>query len=808
MEHRARRGQDATPEKGGSRRTVPVAVRGWRFVRQHEPGRYAAYRRRARSYPRCPFQEGAHTRRRSITPRVPNGGHRSFEGGRLPRPPRSVLSVDPGPWVSDLAESPWRRVWTLNVDDVFEAAYRKTAMANSRQLEVLDWQSPYAESGRMQVVHLHGHVHDEIPRPVIFSLAQYVSSAENKSVWFSMLKDIVAAEPLVIVGARMLDDPDMEALLVDNRPVNTAPSVVVDPYIPVDREWQLRQWGFDVLKMTGQDFTLWWRGAVDVASITAAGAISGIAVPQFHALDTSVVAPPRRGHDLYSGDHPEWHDVVHGKHALFGWVRSEIEAVEAWADQPMPDARLRTIYAPRLSGTTTGLLALAREAVRKGIRVFLFDRSSRWHAGNLCDLARVGPTVFIIEGAADFGDDIDRTLIEAAREELPIYVVASDVRDNSVRFEGRLGGAYGQSVSGFYGGSLKSSDSSALLRKLADAGRLGALANVGDEARRTAISGLNVFSAMMLITRGERFETRLRHELLAADEWVARAALVLGLAAEAGRPVGIAELARAVGVTAADIASSAATDEARALLEVADSTVYARQREAAAKVAIASKGKPWARQVVEDAILRLAPQASQQGLRMRNRIPMLVGHLMTFKRLAPRLGGPADLEQFYENLRPSFGQWSARYWEQAALCARARRDWTVAESYAGEAVRILDDAYTRTTAGSVSMAYAADLAGLGLSWVELFEQGEKHYRAAFAHDRRDFVSALSFLRWCARLAESAIRGAGVFEGGAVRAAWDEVYVRVRVEASRAGEAEQTLSELERISARWNGVAGR
>ncbi|MCM0638461.1 SIR2 family protein [Cellulomonas wangsupingiae] len=721
------------------------------------------------------------------------------------------FGTNPAPWMGRLTLQPWRRVWTLNVDDVFERAFRHAGGVRVRDLEVLDWTSPYSESSNLQVVHIHGHVHDAEPADLIFSVSEYMASAQAKTVWFGVMADILASEPVVIIGARMLDDPDMESMLLRNRPTHSAPSLIVDPYVSADRRWELEHAGYVVVPATAEEFVAAWSDVIGTSDESPRELSAHALAIQFQQLETHLVPPPPRNHDIYSGDHPHWSDAVANKLAIFDWMRREIDVLQEWIDGDRPSAMLRRVYTPRLSGVTAGLYVVAREMIRHGAACYIFDRSSRWDVEQVVDLVGANPTLLIVDGAADFGDDIDRTLKRAQGLELPLCILASDAREHSIRLEGRLGGSYIRRASDFVGGPLSRRDRGLLVQKLSHAGRLGTIEGKSEELQSRQLEGLNVFAAMMRITRGENFDMRLRRELGDVEEWMKRTSLLLGMAAQGNRLISVAECARAVRVSPEAIVSAAAPGGPGAVfVEVVDDLVYARQREGMARVISRIKGEEWTLDVIRAAVLALAPRASREALRRRNRASMLVGHLLTFKRISEYVKDVDAVAEFYTEIQPYFGEWSARYWEQRALCSRRQRRWSPAESFAGRAVQLQDDAYTRTTFGSILMACAVDVADYSSTWEGVYERAEEQYRMALKHDKRDFVSALSFLRWCARLAE-ALNRTSVHRANLDRMeeAWNEVYVQVRIGAGSEPD-DPTQRELEVVHQRWRRAtdAGR
>lgn len=158
-------------------------------------------------------------------------------------------------WFAALSDLPWRRVWTLNVDDAFENAYAKGLRTQAMPCRTINWDDPYSETGQLEVVHLHGHVLEREPRRLVFSFSEYQGAAMERPVWDRILAGVLVTKPLVALGARLLDDPDIENLFLNGRPTAAAPSLVVDPYISAGNEFELVRAGYQVVRATGEEFT-------------------------------------------------------------------------------------------------------------------------------------------------------------------------------------------------------------------------------------------------------------------------------------------------------------------------------------------------------------------------------------------------------------------------------------------------------------------------------------------------------------------------------------------------------------------------
>ncbi len=109
---------------------------------------------------------------------------------------------------------PWRRVWTLNVDDIEVAAARRFELP--RRVESLsaltqEFDERLLRPDVLPFIHLNGSVHDGI-RHVTFSTTQYGRRLAQFDAWYArFVKDLVT-HPFVIVGTKLEEAPLWQSL--------------------------------------------------------------------------------------------------------------------------------------------------------------------------------------------------------------------------------------------------------------------------------------------------------------------------------------------------------------------------------------------------------------------------------------------------------------------------------------------------------------------------------------------------------------------------------------------------------------------
>ncbi len=109
---------------------------------------------------------------------------------------------------------PWRRAWTLNVDDVELAAAKRSSLP--RRIEPLsalvqDFQEDCLRTEALPFIHLNGSIHDGIEH-VTFSTTQYGRRLAQFDRWYARFVEDLVQHPFVIVGTRLEEAPLWQTL--------------------------------------------------------------------------------------------------------------------------------------------------------------------------------------------------------------------------------------------------------------------------------------------------------------------------------------------------------------------------------------------------------------------------------------------------------------------------------------------------------------------------------------------------------------------------------------------------------------------
>ncbi len=139
----------------------------------------------------------------------------------------------PGPTANKITEFRWNRIFTLNIDDALENAYRRNSAAMQTPIVVNFMDNFFDAPDRMhvQIIHLHGFSkrHGD---GYVFDLKEYAKTISDNNVWGHILGDIIRSEPFFVLGTS-LEEPDLAYFVAERDPASErtdrAPSILVEP---------------------------------------------------------------------------------------------------------------------------------------------------------------------------------------------------------------------------------------------------------------------------------------------------------------------------------------------------------------------------------------------------------------------------------------------------------------------------------------------------------------------------------------------------------------------------------------------------
>jgi len=507
--------------------------------------------------------------------------------------------------------------------------------------------------------------------------------------------------------------------------------------------------------MTAEEFSKLWPDLTGLTLAEAPSRREEVALRigrQFTELRTNVTDKRPAGHDFIGGDEPLWADIQDDLYADLDWIRQGV--LECRQLDRTASASSALIYVGlRLTGRTTGLLALAKELRHLSWRTFLYTADGRPDIDAIVNYASDGRSMALFfDSVADIADDVAQLIGRARDYGLNIACVAVDHREREAAILGRFETAFllhRRIVT--INSQLTKTDAGRLVDKLQSLGRLGILETQKRDARRVAhFRNHELFDAMAQIENAPGFGRRVS-SLIDTIGPTKHLEIIFfaALAYRFGRRLHVIDAGRMVAMESDAVVRIIQGDsDLNAVLNTDGQWVKTRHRWMALEACVNRIGEEAALAMLGLAMRRVALRLGRSSQRERNSTSMLIGSFMTYNNLI-QVFPSSDLDHWYAELLPVFGDWSARYWEQRAIMSR-RAGRTVpsvlsqAESYALRAVSIVRDAFSLTTLGTVLLAKAAYSPQIDVG--SYYDRAIDAFEQAGQYDPRDIVPWMAFLR--------------------------------------------------------------
>lgn len=641
-------------------------------------------------------------------------------------------------WHSLLTTVRWKRIWSLNIDDVIQQVYAQEFVGSKRQpLKPFTWRSPFrdprSESDELQLIQLHGTSSGEgSDQSLVFSIVEYLSAASAGHSWHRIFGDLFASQPFIVVGARLVDEFDLADILRrgnSSESTQGLPSVVVLKEVADDRRDLIASWGLKVLTASGEEVMqrLASESLAEEKSITellppktteAVGRDTRLFIDQFKwmRVDASPDKLDRKRHDFYAGSEPLWSDILSEMDAPFSIVNIALENIERFSVETQT---FHLIVGPRGSGKSTSLLRIGRELISKGYDVFLFRSEERLDVRALLWwLNQRKRSVILFDGVSDFAGDIARALKEAAALKLGVVMIGTerDSRTNLVFQE--IPAQFMVTDQAYRLDRLNEPDCIRLLNKLSSERRLGRITKLNDGQRRDYFlkeSGGQLLVGMLGLEGGGAFASRIRDEFLHDVGPNFRSLYgIVCMSHSFGYSLPLGPAAVASGISVRKVVNACDGDSQLAgILKLQRSGLSSRHRVIASLViehGIAAKE----RFELSTALVKaLAPYITLSTIRSRTLHFRIVRSIMD-ERVVDDWVGRGRLSEWYEGIRREY-EWTSRYWEQRALAESRYGNFGRARSFAEHAVGLDHHSFSLNTLGTVLMRMAVESARHGLS---------------------------------------------------------------------------------------------
>lgn len=628
-------------------------------------------------------------------------------------------------WQGIVGQLDWRRIWTLNVDDLPESIW-----ANSqRNVQHIDfgerYRPPVTASDELQIIYLHGRAASKMRKGgrYIFSITEYVTATKDVPPWHSAFFTEFSDRPFILCGASAIGEFDLaRTFRSGNQSLETTgfPSVAVVKGLDAASAKRFKnKLKLVPLNIDGQSFFSALHSDVEQYRRTNPGVLSSrvsaadarVFGHQFRTLDTTVGKNSSRRHDFHLGDEPEWSDILANIDATLSFARSASEFIrKGIATGKVP---VVCIVGDPGCGKSATLLRILRKCNEFGSGTFLFrgEESLAVDSISRC-LSSHAPTVLGFDMAADFAAEVSTLIKEVSDRKLPVAIV---VVDRLRRKKGLLNDIRTENLMLIDHSSVTNGDALSVYEARKAQHRLGAyVVRPASDFRKLIIQkhGGSLFSALAEVEGGRGYYRRLddHGDTLGEDAHSMLLAHGICLTHRWGYSLPLRCAAHVSRIGVADLVD-ACKDEGRfADIFVVDSKgVRFRHRILADHYFDKFADRSILYNVARDIVELLAPLVNVDAIRGKSYPYLICRVLMERKSVTAAVGGLAKARDFYRDLEPAFGS-NSRFWEQRALLESEAGNHSAAYSYAHEAVSRERHAFPLTTLGRVCMAQALDIA--------------------------------------------------------------------------------------------------
>ena len=610
-----------------------------------------------------------------------------------------------------LRDIPWKRVWTLNIDDVLE---RVPPAVERKILKTFDWTDAYEprhfERNELQLVYLHGRAEllPSKPDHLIFSIPEYAGRQESAPGWHTEFRSEFCQKPFIICGARLQDEYDLATVLKygnRSRERGGCPSVLVLRSFASGQKERYERQGLIPVAADGKQFfdalfedLLEWNKLNKNIDINVEQGL--LQLKASFGLLSKERRPLNRGRKLnfYECAETQWDHIVNEYDAVF-----EESKVAAGHLTELSDALVTValISGGVTSGKTAALYRAAALLEDAGFSCWLFRGEESFSVLDLISYAAVNDKlVLIFDDCANYSSLLTDLINEADIRNCQIKILATcdEIRLRAVEADLR-----GSDVRKLKLSPLKRKSFQALYQKRSDKGRLGRCANMreGDAWKEfnDVYSG-HILEWLESLENSFQYRDAILDMFNGTTQNIQTDRDLIALIATTHRfgyslPYLIFDRFKNKNVDEEVFSGKGSLSQ----LGYFDTNgVRLRSRAFALftweQITLAERYN-WSQVVV----LSLAPLIVKSSISKRTLPYQIVKSLMDWQFVKSSLLDRS--EEWYGQIESEFG-WNARFWEQRALLASDSSEEARAFSYAKKAVSLhSDDPFTHTTLGKV-----------------------------------------------------------------------------------------------------------
>lgn len=644
----------------------------------------------------------------------------------------------PGPSVQKIPKFLWRRIFTFNIDDALEAAYKADQTYQlSRIFHFEDDYTEITEPSEVPIVHLHGWV--GMPEHnYVFALSEYVRQIRAINPWMVVLTQFMRVEPFIIAGTS-LDEIDLEYYLAHRTSATSrsdrGPSILVDPSPDSVTRRDCEKYGLLLFNGTADKFWDYIDSSVPnrptpiehtpknlqnlFPAIVPKRSIVSFSA-DFELVPDDALQNKAASRFLF-GHPPTWEDLSGNQDIPRKLTTTIIQRIESRITSPILRERLLFLMEGPGVGKTTLLKRIAFElAHKKIIKVLMCSALGRIDAQRTAELIDLidAPLLVIVDNIGDHANAIADTADRLEKKDVVILCAEREYRSRYVKNAfSKLGF---EIISGL---NLDTADGERLIASYLHFGMLGnadaakkpeafARQIQGDPIAVAACRILNDFKPLSRIIKSISADTnerdRARYLIAALAHFCFRGGVRYEVLASISGREGWDDQFDPTHPMPLDYLDSSDRSYVVPLNATLSSAIFTHIcKESPEQVfrAFVTLGNALAPYVNRGAIRRRSPEARLAGL------------LFDYDGIVRDFLGDSAVS-FYDEIRELW-QWNSRYWEQLALLYISRyhsapsteygRDALIqAVQHARHAVSIEVHPFTLTTLGAVLFAQLSE----------------------------------------------------------------------------------------------------
>mgnify|MGYP005750708395 CR=1 FL=1 len=644
-------------------------------------------------------------------------------------------------WHRAIAGCVWRRVWTLNIDDLPPAIFRDLPI---REFDFDSTYRVFVPGEDLQIIYLHGRAAVRGRR--IFSIQEYHDSVRGAGDWHTAFFTEFKERPFIACGASLVGEFDLaKTLRASNQSLQARglPSIAVSKGLsPASAQRLNDRLGLRPVDASGEEF--FSALVADVKDYIARHpellpgstnpTLARIFGQQFQPLtvDRPGRVPARQ--DFYAGDEPLWADIINDRDAPLTFGKQAVDFIRKGLKGGVP---IVSIVGDAGCGKSTTLLRCAKSL--SPLPCFLFRGEEDLNISAVMECIRRSPAVLLFDNAGDFSVTIGQLYREAINSGVGLGLIISDRKRRERGISVDLGASDFLRIDH---SAVTPSDAIAVIEKRRDAKRLGGFGRTPiSELRKLIVSKHhgNLLSALSEVDFGAGFKDRIARlgAIVQKRDEISVLALAVAQTHRWGYPLPLHMAAAASGIaTDAVLAMSADGGELSDILFIERRGVRFRHRVLAEKTFEQCKDYELLTAISKGLVDALSPLVNVEAIRAKSYPHRLCKVLMDRHSVLATVGGDIDrAREWYASVQDNFG-WNSRYWEQRALLELEAEQFSAAYSFAKAAVDKERHPFPYTTFGTVCLIAAGHASSEShVEAFDLYKEGEAALQEAVAIGR-------------------------------------------------------------------------